>query len=101
MCLVKKPKVAVAATEKDAAILRNPYLDGLNPILRARSGGVKSLTIRRGQPAAPNPLVLPTTPTVPTAPTSGGSGNGTTDPRAAQVLAKMPGYLGLYGQSLL
>lgn len=50
MCLVKKPKVVQSTTaeNKDAPVLRNPYLDGLPSVLRARRGGVQSLTIRRG-----------------------------------------------------
>lgn len=50
MCLVKTPKVvqSSSAENKEAPVLRNPYLDGLPSILRARRGGVQSLTIRRG-----------------------------------------------------
>ena len=48
MCLVKKPKVVAAATDKEPAIITNPYLDGLPAIERARTGGVRSLTIPRG-----------------------------------------------------
>lgn len=47
MCLIKKPKsVAVAsATEKEAPVLRNPYLDGIDPVIRSRMTGLKSLRI--------------------------------------------------------
>ena len=41
MCsLFKKPKVVSAPVAADAPILRNPYLDGLDAIVRARQGGV-------------------------------------------------------------
>lgn len=48
MCVVKKPKaVAVQQTEKETPVLRNPYLDGVDPIVRARSTGVRGLRIDR------------------------------------------------------
>lgn len=77
MCLVKKPKVAAAPTDKDPAIITNPYLDGLPAIERARTGGVRSLTIPRG--ASGSASVAPTTPRSPTisAPATGG-GSATT-----------------------
>lgn len=73
MCLVKKPKVAAPPPEKEAAILRNPYLDGLDPILRARSGGVRSLTIRRDQTSSTTTPPRSPTPTV-HVPNTGGGG---------------------------
>jgi len=80
MCLVKKPKVVsapVTSTEKEAAILRNPYLDGLAPIIKARQGGVKALTIRRQTGGVQTPG-LPTLPTIPLTPTTGGNTGGST-----------------------
>lgn len=52
MCLVKKPKPVTVERpkEKDPQVLRNPYLDGLDPIIRARSGGLKALRIDRTVP---------------------------------------------------
>ncbi len=76
MCsLFKKPKVVSAPVAADAPILRNPYLDGLDAVVRARQGGVRSLTIRRTtgtQATTGNPTItpVPTTPTTPT-PTPG------------------------------
>lgn len=76
MCsLFKKPKVVSAPVAADAPILRNPYLDGLDSVVRARQGGVRSLTIRRATGTANNPTA-PTLPTTPTPITSGGSGTG-------------------------
>jgi len=46
MCIVKKPKaVAVNQPEKEAPVLRNPYLDGIDPVIRSRMTGLKSLRI--------------------------------------------------------
>ena len=102
MCLVKKPKV-VAPVEKDPAILRNPYLDGLDPIIRARSGGVRSLTIRRDGSPTP-PIARP----VPTAtPISGGTGRpgqgsmSDNDFAIATLFSKMGGPLGLSAKNAL
>lgn len=50
MCLAKGPKVvqASAASDKPVPVLRNPYLDGIDPIIRARSMGTRSMRIDRG-----------------------------------------------------
>lgn len=72
MCLVKKPKVVAAATDKEPAIITNPYLDGLPAIERARTGGVRSLTIPRG--ASGTASTAPRTATVPLTPTLSGGG---------------------------
>lgn len=79
MCLVKKPKVVSAptSTDKEAAILRNPYLDGLAPIIKARQGGVKALTIRRQTGGVQTPG-LPLAPLIPLTPTTGGNTGGST-----------------------
>lgn len=81
MCsLFKKPKVVSApATQAEPGVLRNPYLDGLDAVVRARSGGVRSLTIRKGVggATAPNPVrPNPTAPTIPTTPGMGGGSGG-------------------------
>lgn len=88
MCLVKKPKVVQSATaeNKEAPVLRNPYLDGLPSILRARRGGVQSLTIRRGGASG-------------TANTP--SGSTSRDMDLGQTLAQFPGSLGMAGKALI
>jgi hypothetical protein len=64
MCLVKTPKTVSAQQQadakKDPAILRNPYLDGINPLILSRQKGLASLRIDR-QPqlvSAASPLVM-------------------------------------------
>lgn len=88
MCLVKKPKVVQSTTaeNKEAPVLRNPYLDGLPSILRARRGGVQSLTIRRGGASG-------------TANTP--SGSTSRDMDLGQTLAQFPGSLGMAGKALI
>lgn len=104
MCLVKKPKVvtSAAAEAKEAPVLRNPYLDGLPSVLRARRGGVQSLTIRRGGASgtANAPQTAPTTPAPTTAPPKG-SGLTAKQLALAPVLSQMPGALGLAGRALM
>lgn len=104
MCsLFKKPKVVSAPVAADAPVLRNPYLDGLDAVVRARQGGVRSLTIRRATGAAPNPGT-PTPAPAPTTPvTAPSNGSGLTDKQRAlaPTLAKMPGALGFAGRALL
>ncbi|WP_428061847.1 hypothetical protein [Brevundimonas sp.] len=100
MCLVKKPKVvtSAAAEAKEAPVLRNPYLDGLPSVLRARRGGVQSLTIRRG--GASGTANTPTTTTITPTPAKTG---GLSDKKRAQatIMASMGGVLGLVGKSAL
>lgn len=59
MCLTRSPHTVSTqqSTEakKDPAILRNPYLDGTNPLILARAKS--SLRIDR-QPPASSPLAL-------------------------------------------
>lgn len=99
MCLVKKPKVVAAPTDKEPAIITNPYLDGLPAIERARTGGVRSLTIPRG--ASGSASVAPTTPRSPTIPApSTGGGSSTADP-AMSLLAKLPGTTGSLARKAL
>lgn len=103
MCsLFKKPKVVSAPQAAEPGVLRNPYLDGLDAVVRARSGGVRSLTIRKATPGAPAPAPAPTAPPAPLTPTptpGGGSGGKLHD--MAPTLAKMPGTLGLVGRTIL
>lgn len=101
MCLVKTPKVvqSTAAENKEAPVLRNPYLDGLPSILRARRGGVQSLTIRRGGPSgsANTPPPAPT----PVAPPPTGGGSTSRDAELGEKLSRFPGTLGLVGKALI
>lgn len=80
MCTVKTPKPVPTSQAKDkkVAVLRNPYLDGIDPLVRARKVGVGSFRIDRGSgkdPPLPGaPLSRPAPPPVTrTPPTSGGS----------------------------
>ena len=108
MCLVKKPKVAAPPPEKEAAILRNPYLDGLDPILRARSGGVRSLTIRRDQTSSTTTPPRSPTPPVQVPNTGGGGtkypGQGNLSDQEYERAAKasyLPGVIGIWGRSTI
>lgn len=109
MCsLFKKPKVVSAPQAAEPGVLRNPYLDGLDAVVRARSGGVRALTIRKATPGAPAPtpalpapapVPVPTPSLKPTPNPGGGSGGKLHD--MAPTLAKMPGTLGLVGRTIL
>lgn len=46
-----KPVSQTAGTEKKVQVLRNPYLDGVDPLIRARQTGVGSLRIDRTAPS--------------------------------------------------
>jgi hypothetical protein len=52
MCIVKAPKT-VANVEKNPAIIRNPYLDGLDPASKALRTGRSALRIERRAPGDP------------------------------------------------
>jgi hypothetical protein len=82
MCLGKPkiPKAAKADKPKDPAIIRNRYLDGIDPTFRALRLGRSALRIERagvaGAPASP-PVTAPAPrPTTPSAPIGGGGGIG-------------------------
>lgn len=90
MCLVKKPKPVVVskASDKPLPILRNPFLDGIDPILRARQTGVRSLRIDRGTSPAPTPSALAVTRPATVAPAP-------TGPTADyDALSRLPGNIG-------
>jgi len=79
MCVVKTPKVTQSSTTTktpDPAIIRNPYLDGLDPVSKALRTGRSSLRIERAgsgaasvAPPATAPAPLASAPAVD--PTSG------------------------------
>jgi hypothetical protein len=56
MCIVKTPKLPAATPEKDPAIIRNPYLDGLDPANKALRTGRSALRIERRAPGDPAPV---------------------------------------------
>jgi hypothetical protein len=82
MCIVKTPKVT-AGTEKapEPTVIRNPYLDGLDPQAKALRQGRSSLRVERTgsgaiKRSAPDAAILP--PIFPTAPAIfGGQGTST------------------------
>jgi hypothetical protein len=79
VCIVKTPKVNTSSTtkEKDPAIIRNPFLDGVDPTMKSLRTGRSALRIERTgvAGATPPPVVAPTptypTPTYPAQPTPG------------------------------
>lgn len=100
MCLVKKPKPVAVNREdnRDLPILRNPFLDGIDPILRARQTGLRSLRIDRAAPAAapgPAPAASPLAITRPTAPVA--------DNKRAKLAAagSLPGPIGVVVRGLV
>lgn len=74
MCTAK-PKVPKAPKPKDPAIIRNPYLDGSDPLFRSLRLGRSALRIERTGVAgsAPPPVTAPTGPAPAPAPVNGGS----------------------------
>lgn len=72
MCIVKTPKV-VAGSEKppEPTIIRNSYLDGLDPVSKALRKGRSSLRIERagrGAATAPPATAFPTPSNAPALP---------------------------------
>lgn len=82
MCIVKTPKV-VSGTEKapDPTVIRNPYLDGLDPQAKALRQGRSSLRVERtgsGAIKRPTPAAAVLPPNFPTTPAIfGGQGTPT------------------------
>lgn len=86
MCIVKTPSVVPTTPGKEPAIIRNPYLDGLDPAAKSLRVGRSALRIERrapGDPAKPasgpggtivRPPTAPTGPLPPTAPPSASLG---------------------------
>ena len=92
MCVVKSPTIETSSTEvPEPTVIRNPFLDGIDPQTKALRRGRSSLRIERGggvtpSPSAPSVGVLPpsinptpilNTPSgIPQITRGGGSGNG-------------------------
>jgi hypothetical protein len=87
MCLTKTPKIVspstTAANDKPLPVLRNPFLDGIDPLIAARRTGTSGLRIDRGPRRNPpgSGRISRTTPNPPTftggtvSPTPGSSGS--------------------------
>lgn len=62
MCLIKTPKAVspqdTAAAQKDQPVLRNPYLDGINPLIQATRQGSGTLRIDRTPAVSTSPLTV-------------------------------------------
>ncbi len=71
MCVVKTPKITAPSTaaqsDKPLPVLRNPYLDGIGPTIRAQRTGMSSLRIDRGTTPKATPKPTSVTPTIPSA----------------------------------
>lgn len=68
MCGIPKPKIVQpeAAKPKDPAIIRNAYLDGIDPVTRSKRTGRSSLRIDKGSPRKGVPTTpAPSNPTKP------------------------------------
>lgn len=92
MCIVKTPKVKSSTTAdkpKEPTVIRNPYLDGLDPATKALRRGRSSLRIERAGGAAsglppvtakpvpqPGPMIPHLTPTLPRITRTGVGGGG-------------------------
>lgn len=99
MCVVKTPKVKAndpANQPKDPIVIRNPYLDGTGPQLKALRTGRSSLRIERAgsgavtsappassTPTARTPLPIAALPTLPVR--GGGTGVGWKSPYALKL----------------
>lgn len=92
MCTAKTPKVTTPK-EKELSPLRNPYLDGIDPIVRSRQTGMSALRIDRGSTRPSTGITRPTTPTYSPPPSS-------VDPKM-ELLSKFPGALGRLGTTAI
>lgn len=93
MCIIKTPKIAPTdptAKTPDPAVIRNPYLDGLDPKAKSLRTGRSSLRIERGGGrGTPPPPVHDTTPR------AGPGGVSAVQPSASPVQGGVLGGLGL------
>jgi hypothetical protein len=96
MCIVKTPKIdPVTQKPKEPTVIRNAYLDAVDPRTKAARAGRSSLRIDRGmaRPAAPNPTAPRPAPSVPFGGLAGqstvpvGSGGGGRIDRATNIRA--------------
>lgn len=69
MCIVKTPKVDTSSTaaNKDPTVIRNPFLDGVDPATKSLRMGRSALRIERAGVAGvqPPPVVAPVAPVAP------------------------------------
>lgn len=84
MCVVSSPKMPAQEKPKEPAVIRNPFLDGIDPVMKSLRLGRSALRIERGagragttpapapQPSIPVPAV--TQPVNDTRPVATGSG---------------------------
>lgn len=87
MCLVKTPKpvAPTAGLEKEVQVLRNPFLDGLDPLVQAKRTGMSSLRVNRNGPNTLPPSGRIVRPVV------GGSGPTPSAPSTGYTPAPLPG----------
>lgn len=80
MCIAKSPQVTTAEQKvKEPTVIRNPYLDGAGPQIKALRTGRSSLRIERAGRGAATPVAPPALPLPPTstfAPIYGGDFSG-------------------------
>lgn len=102
MCIVKTPKIDPATNKvPEPTVIRNPYLDGLDPQAKALRQGRSSLRVERTgsgaiKRSAPDAAVLP--PTFPTTPAIfGGQGNSTVQV-GGQMGGRITRDMGNYGR---
>lgn len=91
MCVVKTPKAVPTSNsaEKDLPVLRNPYLDGIDPITQAKQTGTSALRIDRG---SPQKLTIRRPETI----TYGV--NGFTPNARDEQMSRFPGVVGIIGR---
>lgn len=102
MCIVKTPRIDPATNKvPEPTVIRNPYLDGLDPQAKALRQGRSSLRVERAgsgaiKRTAPAAAIAP--PTFPTTPAIfGGQGNPTVQV-GGQMSGRITRDMGNYGR---
>ena len=96
MCVVKTPKItqptAAATTDKPLPVMRNPYLDGIDPLIRSRQTGMSSLRIDRKPAGSSATITRPPASTPTAAPTAAPSASpsSSVNPALAAMLSLGP-----------